>query len=246
MSESIRDMPYRDASPQPSLFEADRRYKYLDPFICVFVVILLISNIIASKFFAIGPLRVSSAQLLFPVTYIFGDIFTEVYGYGASRRAIWYGFFASFFMVAVSALAVAIPPAPEYINQAAFGTVFKPVGRIVLASLIAYWCGEFANSFTLAKLKLVTRGKYLWTRTIGSTVVGQAVDTTIVMFVAFYGTQSVGVILKLILSGYIIKVVYETAMTPITYGIVNALKRKEGVDYFDYETDFSPFATTER
>ncbi len=239
-------MPDIDSSPLPSLLEADRRYKYLDPFICVFVVVLLISNIIASKFFAIGPLRVSSAQLLFPITYIFGDIFTEVYGYGASRRAIWYGFFASFIMVAVSTVAVAIPPAPEYANQAAFATVFKPVGRIVLASLIAYWCGEFANSFTLAKLKLVTKGKYLWTRTIGSTVVGQAVDTTIVMTIAFYGTQSVGVILKLILSGYIIKVVYETLMTPITYAIVNALKRREGVDYFDYDTDFSPFATTGR
>ncbi|MGA7414486.1 MAG: queuosine precursor transporter [Bryobacteraceae bacterium] len=241
-------MPDIDPRPLPSLFEADRRYKYLDPFICVFVVVLLISNIIASKFFAIGPFRVSSAQILFPITYIFGDIFTEVYGYAASRRAIWYGFFASFFMVAVSAIAVAIPPAPEYTNQAAFGAVFKPVGRIVLASLIAYWCGEFANSFTLAKLKLITRGRYLWTRTIGSTVVGQAVDTTIVMFIAFYGTPgvTVGIILKLILSGYIIKVVYETAMTPITYAIVNGLKRREGVDYFDYQTDFSPFATTER
>lgn len=239
-------MPDIDPSPLPSLFEADRRYKYLDPFICVFVVVLLISNIIASKFFAIGPFRVSSAQLLFPLTYIFGDIFTEVYGYGASRRAIWYGFFASFIMVVASTIAVAIPPAPEYANQAAFAAVFKPVGRIVLASLIAYWCGEFANSFTLAKLKLITKGRYLWTRTIGSTVVGQAVDTSIVMFIAFYGTQTVGVILKLILSGYVIKVVYETAMTPITYAIVNALKRREGVDYFDYDTDFSPFATRER
>jgi len=239
-------MPDFDSARQPSLFEADRRYKYLDPLICVFVVILVVSNIIASKFFAIGPARISCAQLLFPLTYIFGDIFTEVYGYGASRRAIWYGFFASFLMVAVSVLAVAIPPAPEYGNQAAYATVFKPVGRIVLASLIAYWCGEFANSFTLAKLKLATKGRYLWTRTISSTVVGQAVDTTIVMFVGFYGTQPLGVILKLILSGYVIKVLYETVMTPVTYAVVNALKRKEGVDFFDYETDFSPFATKER
>ncbi len=219
-----------DRARQPSLFEGDSRYKYLDPLICLFVVVLLVSNIVASKFFAIGPLRVSSAQLLFPLTYIFAYLFTEVYGYGASRRAIWYGFFASFVMVAISTIAVAIPPAPEYKNQAAFVAVFKPVGRIVLASLIAYWCGEFANSFTIAKLKLVTKGKYLWTRTIGSTIVGQAVDTTIVMFVAFYGTQTVCVILKLIVSGYIIKVVYETVMTPATYAIVNALKRKEGVD----------------
>lgn len=228
-----------------TLLQSDRRYKYLDTFITLFVIILLISNIIATKFFAIGPLRVSCAQMLFPITYIFGDIFTEVYGYGASRRAIWYGFFASFILVAFSYLAVIIPAAPEYVDQTAFAAIFKPVGRIVLASLIAYWCGEFANSFTLAKMKLLTKGKYLWTRTIGSTVVGQAVDTTVVIFAAFYGTRPLGVLIQLIISGYVIKVLYETLMTPITYAIVNHLKRTEGVDYFDYETNFSPFATTE-
>jgi uncharacterized integral membrane protein (TIGR00697 family) len=228
-----------------NLLESDHRYKYLDTFITLFVVVLLISNIIAAKFFAIGSLRVSCAEILFPITYIFGDIFTEVYGYGASRRAIWYGFFASFLLVAISYAAVVIPAAPEYKDQAAFATIFKPVGRIVFASLVAYWCGEFANSFTLAKLKLLTKGKYLWTRTIGSTVVGQAVDTTVVVFVAFYGMRSVEVILKLIVSAYLIKVIYETVMTPITYAVVNFLKRAEGVDYFDYETNFSPFATAE-
>jgi uncharacterized integral membrane protein (TIGR00697 family) len=226
-----------------SLFQSDHRYKYLDPFITLFVVILLISNLIATKFFAIGWLRVSCAQLLFPLTYIFGDVFTEVYGYSASRRAIWYGFFASLLIVVISLIAVKIPAAPEYQNQAAFETVFAPIGRIVVASLIAYWCGEFANSFVLAKLKLVTKGKYLWTRTIASTVIGQAVDTTIVMFIAFYGLQPVSVITKLAISGYVIKVVYETLMTPVTYAVVNFLKRKEGVDYFDYGTDFSPFVT---
>src|SRR5579875_1213404 len=228
-----------------TLLESDHRYKYLDTFITLFVVVLLISNVIAAKFFAIGPLRVSCAQMLFPITYIFGDIFTEVYGYGASRRAIWYGFFASFILVTLSYLAVIIPPAPEYTDQRAFATIFEPVGRIVLASLIAYWCGEFANSFTLAKLKLLTKGRYLWTRTIGSTVVGQAVDTAVVMFVAFYGTRSLGVIVQLIISGYLFKVIYETVMTPLTYKVVNLLKRTEGVDYFDYSTNFSPFATTE-
>ena len=221
----------------------DRRYKYLDPFITLFVAILLISNLIAPKFFALGPLRVSAAQILFPITYIFGDIFTEVYGYSASRRAIWYGFFASFVLVAISYLAVIIPPAPEYKDQAAFETIFKPVGRIVAASLLAYWCGEFANSFTLAKLKLLTKGRYLWTRTIGSTVVGQAVDTTVVMFAGFYGSRPLRVIFSLIVSGYLIKVVYETLMTPVTYWIVNSLKRAEGIDHFDYSTNFNPFAT---
>lgn len=227
------------------LLESDHRYKYLDAFITLFVVVLLVSNIVAAKFFAMGPLRVSAAQILFPITYIFGDIFTEVYGYSASRRAIWYGFFASFIMVALSYIAVIIPPAPEYKDQAAFETIFKPVGRIVVASLLAYWCGEFANSFTLAKLKLLTKGKYLWTRTIGSTVVGQAVDTTVVMFAAFYGMRPLGVILRLIIAGYLIKVVYETLMTPFTYMVVNFLKRTEGVDYFDYMTNFNPFATEE-
>jgi queuosine precursor transporter len=228
-----------------ALLRSDHRYKYLDAFITLFVVVLLVSNIVAAKFFAIGPLRVSAAQILFPITYIFGDIFTEVYGYSASRRAIWYGFFASFILVALTLAAVAIPPAPEYKDQAAFAAIFRPVGRIVAASLLAYWCGEFANSFTLAKLKLVTKGKYLWTRTIGSTVVGQAVDTTVVMFAAFYGTRPVDVIVKLIVAGYLIKVAYETLMTPATYAIVNFLKRSERVDYFDYETNFNPFVTAE-
>jgi uncharacterized integral membrane protein (TIGR00697 family) len=216
----------------------------LESFTLVFVVVLLISNLIAPKFFALGPMRISAAQILFPITYIFGDIFTEVYGYSASRRAIWYGFFAAFLLVAISYIAVVIPPAPEFKDQAAYETIFRPVGRIVAASLLAYWCGEFANSFTLARLKVLTQGRYLWTRTIGSTVVGQAVDTTVVMFAAFYGTRPVSVILSLIVSGYVIKVVYETLMTPITYAVVNWLKRSEGVDYFDYNTNFNPFAAT--
>lgn len=226
------------------LLESDHRYRYLDTFITLFVVVLVISNLIASKFFAIGFLRVSCAQILFPITYIFGDIFTEVYGYSASRRAIWYGFFASFILVAITYAATVIPGAPEYKNQAAFETIFRPVGRIVAGSLIAYWCGEFANSFTLAKLKLVTKGKYLWTRTIGSTVVGQAVDTSIVISIAFWGSP-LGVILNLILSGYLIKVIYETLMTPVTYAIVNFLKRTENSDYFDWKTDFNPFTAKE-
>ncbi|HSU33419.1 MAG TPA: queuosine precursor transporter [Bryobacteraceae bacterium] len=229
-----------------SLLHSDHRYKYLDTLVTLFVVVLLISNIISTKFFAIGPFRISCAQMLFPITYIFGDIFTEVYGYSASRRAIWFGFFASFLLVALSYVAVKIPPAPEYNDQRAFATVFAPVGRIVLASLLAYWCGEFANSFTMAKLKLLTRGKYLWTRTIGSTVVGQAIDTTVVMFVAFYGMRSVHVILNLIVSGYLIKVIYETLMTPVTYAVIGYLKRVEGADYFDTETNFNPFATSKQ
>jgi uncharacterized integral membrane protein (TIGR00697 family) len=237
--------PLPDQHSIAALLASDPRYKYLDTFITLFVVILLISNIIATKFFALGPLRISCAQIMFPITYIFGDIFTEVYGYSASRRAIWYGFFASFILVAATYIATTvIHGAPEYTGQVAFAAVFKPVGRVVAGSLLAYWCGEFANSFTLAKLKLLTKGRYLWTRTIGSTVVGQAVDTTVVIFAIFYGVSPLSVIGRLIVSGYLIKVVYETAATPLTYLIVNTLKRAERVDYFDYGTNFNPFATT--
>jgi queuosine precursor transporter len=230
---------------QISIFEGSRHYRFLDPLITVFVVVLLISNVVGQKISAIGPFRVSGAQLLFPITYIFGDVFTEVYGYAASRKAIWQGFFASALLSVMSFICVKLPPAPEWHNQDAFATVFYTVPRLVVASLLAYWCGEFANSYALAKMKLLTEGKYLWTRTIGSTVVGQAVDSSVVMFVGFYGTVPVNTIFRLIISGYVAKVVYETVMTPATYAVVNFLKRKEQVDYFDYGTNFSPFAATE-
>ena len=229
-----------------ALFRSDHRYHYLDAFITLFVVVLVITNAIAPKFFVLPflglSLRVSVAELLFPITYVFGDIFTEVYGYSASRRAIWYGFFALSLFAILSYIAVAIHPAPEYKDQPAFYTIFHQVGRNVTGSMLAYWCGEFANSFTLARLKILTGGKRLWTRTIGSTVVGQAVDTIIVVFFIFYG-QPMSVIWNLILSAYVFKVIWETLMTPVTYRIVGFLKRTEGVDYFDYGTDFNPFVT---
>jgi uncharacterized integral membrane protein (TIGR00697 family) len=234
----------REESHAQTHWSSAHQYRYLEALTLLFVVVLIISNLIAPKYFALGPMRISAAQLLFPITYIFGDIFTEVYGYSASRRAIWYGFFAAFLVAAVSYIAVVIPPAPEFKDEPAFETIFRPVGRMVAASLLAYWCGEFANSFTLARLKILTQGRYLWTRTIGSTIVGQAIDTTVVMFAAFYGTRSVNVIVRLIVSGYVIKVVYESLMTPVTYAVVNWLKRAEGVDYFDYQTNFNPFAKT--
>jgi uncharacterized integral membrane protein (TIGR00697 family) len=204
-------------------------------------VVLLISNLVGQKISAFGPFRVSGAQLLFPITYIFGDVFTEVYGYSASRRVIWIGFFASAVLAVMGLITVALPPAPDWPNQKAFATVFEFVPRLVGASLVAYWCGEFANSFVLAKMKLATKGRYLWTRTVGSTVVGQAVDTVVVMILAFGGSLSVGLIANLIVSGYAFKVIYEVLATPLTYAIVNFLKRVEGVDTFDYETRFSPF-----
>jgi uncharacterized integral membrane protein (TIGR00697 family) len=140
-------------------------------------------------------------------------------------------------------ITVALPPAPDWPNQEAFATVFHFVPRMVIASLLAYWAGEFSNAFVMAKLKLLTRGRHLWVRTIGSTVVGQAVDTTVVMVIAFGGSLSASLIATLIVSGYLGKVLYEAAATPLTYAVVNFLKRKEGVDVFDYSTNFNPFAS---
>lgn len=226
-------------------------FRFYDLFVHAFVVVLLISNLVGQKICAI-PLgtwngqpfvaNVSGAQLLFPITYIFGDIFTEVYGYGASRRAIWLGFGACAVMALMGLFVVAIPAAPDWPNQAAFEAVFYTVPRFILASLVAFWLGEFTNSYTLAKMKLWTEGKYLWTRTVGSTVAGQFVDTTVLILIAFGGLASWSTMLNLIASGYIAKVLYEVAATPLTYLVVHRLKRAEGVDVFDRDTDFNPFA----
>jgi len=221
-----------------------RQYRFLDLLINIFVVVLIVSNLIAPKSVAIGPLRFSVANVLFPITYIFGDVFTEVYGYSASRRAIWMGFMATGIVVVIGTIAILLPPAPEFKGQAAFETVFGVFPRNVAGSILAYWAGEFANSLTVAKMKLLTEGKWLWTRTVGSTVVGQAVDTTIVIFFIFWG-QPLGVIFNLILSGYVFKVVYEVVATPLTYLVVNFLKRSEGVDFYDRHTNFNPFSLRE-
>jgi queuosine precursor transporter len=222
-----------------------KQYRYLDILINIFVVVLIVSNLIAPKFVAVGWFRFSAAQLLFPLTYIFGDVFTEVYGYGASRKAIWTGFMASAIMTAFGVFAIWLPPAPEFKDQVAYETIFGVVPRNVAGSLLAYWAGEFANSFTVAKMKLWTNGKYLWMRTIGSTLVGQAFDTTIVILFIFWG-QPLGVMFQLIVSGYLFKVTYEALATPLTYQVVNFLKRSEGVNYFDRSTNFNPFAVKEQ
>jgi uncharacterized integral membrane protein (TIGR00697 family) len=209
--------------------------------VSAFVAVLLISNLVAPKFIEWGPFLFSGAQLLFPITYIFGDIFTEVYGYAGSRRAIWNGFLASLLLTAISAIVIALPPAPEWKNQPAYEIVLGSMPRIVAASLIAYWAGEFANSFVMARMKVLTNGKYLWMRTIGSTVVGQAVDTILVIGIIFAGTVPFSTMLKLMISGYGGKVIYEALATPVTYAVVNWLKRIEGVDIIDSDTDFNPF-----
>lgn len=221
----------------------NRSFRYYDTLIVVFVTVLLISNLIGPKICAIGPFRISGAQLLFPITYIFGDIFTEVYGYAGSRRAIWLGFFGSALMALFGMIVVWLPPAPDFRHQQAFEIVFGFVPRMVAASLLAYWAGEFTNSYVMARMKVWTRGRALWTRTIGSTAVGQLVDSVVVMTVAFAGRESWLTIGNLIFSGYLGKVLYEAAMTPVTYLVVNSLKRAEGVDVYDVATNFSPFAS---
>ncbi len=218
-----------------------RAYRFFDLLLAIFVVVLLISNLVGQKICAFGPFRVSGAQLLFPITYIFGDVFTEVYGFAASRRAIWIGFLASGLLAIMGLITVALPPAPDWPNQAAFATVFNFIPRLVIASLIAFWCGEFANSYVMAKMKILTRGRHLWTRTVGSTVVGQAVDTVVLMVLAFGGTLNAKLIATLILSGYLGKVLYEVLATPLTYLVVNFLKRQEGIDPLDVGTSFNPF-----
>ena len=219
-----------------------RRFRYLDLLTITFVVVLLVSNLIGPKICQLGPLRPSAAEFLFPLTYICGDVFTEVYGYGASRRAIWLGFFAMGLLAAMGQLAVMLPPAPEWHGQEAFATVFGLVPRFAAASLVAYWAGEFTNSYTLAKLKLLTGGRWLWTRTVGSTVTGQAVDTAVVVLIAFWGSQPPSMLLRMVFSSYLIKVAVEVVATPVTYLVVAKLKQAEGVDAFDRNTNFNPFA----
>lgn len=220
-------------------------YKYRDALITAFVVILLVSNLLAQKVCVLGPFAVSGAILLFPITYIFGDVFTEVYGFATSRRAIWLGFFGTALLYFVGAIVIALPPAPGWQNQKAFSVVFGFIPRILAASLIAFWAGEFANSYTMARLKLLTNGRKLWTRTIGSTIVGQAVDTFLVVLLTFAGTVPAKTLASMILTGYALKVGYEVLATPVTYFVINRLKVAEGADAFDRNESFNPFSFAE-
>lgn len=229
-----------------------RHFRYLDYLMAAFVAILLLSNLIgASKPSYItlpGGMEWSfgAGVLFFPVSYIIGDVLTEVYGYANARRVIWTGFAALVFMAFMAAVVVALPPADGWPGQEAYEFVFGNSWRIVAASMLAFWVGEFANSFVLAKLKLITGGRFLWVRTIGSTVVGQGLDSLIFYPLAFYGLAGwpPEQLVQVVISQWVIKTVWEAALTPVTYGVVGFLKRREGVDVFDSDTDFSPFAKT--
>ena len=229
--------------------EKSRTYKYFDLIMAAFVAVLLCSNIIGVQKVSyihlpfIGEYIYGAGVLFFPISYLFGDILTEVYGYKRSRRVIWAGFGALIFASLMSYIITSLPPArtmsPE--QQSAVIMIFGQTWRIVLASLLAFWTGEFANSFVLAKMKVITNGKWLWMRTIGSTVVGEAVDSIIFYPLAFLGTWSNEQVISVMIGNYFIKVLWETVATPFTYGIVNFLKRAEHEDYFDRNTDFNPF-----
>ena len=223
---------------------SERQYKYYDLILGLFVAVLLISNVASSKVLDLGPFTFDGGTILFPISYIFGDILTEVYGYKKSRRVIWTGFFAAFLMSAVFMIVGKLPPASDWPNQAAYEKILGLTPRIVIASLIAYFAGEFSNSFTLAKMKIFSRGRFLWTRTIGSTIVGEGVDTLLFVFIAFYGVFPGDLLLSILISNYIFKVGFETVFTPFTYLIVGFRKKKENCDVYDYDTDFNPFSIT--
>jgi uncharacterized integral membrane protein (TIGR00697 family) len=211
----------------------------------LFVTCLITANIIAVKVISFGQVILPAAIIVFPLSYIFGDILTEVYGYRRSRRVIWVGFGSASLMAVVFALVGALPPAAGWDNQAAYDAILGWTPRIVLGSLLGYWAGEFTNSFVLAKMKVLTRGRWLWSRTIGSTLAGEGVDTVIFSTVAFLGALPADLLTTLIISNYVFKVGVEVLATPLTYAAVTFLKRSEGEDYYDRQTDFNPFVITE-
>ena len=221
----------------------ERRYHYYDFIMASFVTILLCSNLIGvTKVCTLDGIKFSAAVLFFPISYVFGDILTEVYGYARSRKVVWAGFAALGFASFMCWLVLALPSAPSWPHEDALITVFGSTPRIVAASLAAYFVGEFANSYVLAKMKILTKGKWLWTRTVGSTVVGELVDSVVFYPLAFLGIWRTETVFEVLVSNYLIKVLWEVLMTPVTYKIVGFLKRAEGVDFYDYHTHFTPFS----
>jgi uncharacterized integral membrane protein (TIGR00697 family) len=240
---------------------AQRAYRYIDIVTAAFVAVLLISNIASTKILVLGTLTFDGGTLLFPLAYIFGDILTEVYGYKRARRVIWIGFFWIATMAITLSIVQALPPDPawntlegvqNWTRDNSFAAILGQTPRIVIASLLAYFGGEFINSFVLAKMKVWTNGRHLWARTIGSTLVGQAVDTGVFVVIAFLITLPIAIfapetalpselVLAIFVSNYLFKVGIEVLFTPLTYLIVNRLKRAENEDYYDRETNFNPF-----
>jgi hypothetical protein len=227
-----------------------RTYRYYEFVMAAFVTVLICSNLIGPAKIAqvdlplLGVVSFGAGVLFFPISYVFGDVLTEVYGYARARRVIWAGFAGLGFAAFMATVVVALPPAPFWKNQAAYEIAFGTTWRIAAASMLAYFCGEFANSFVLAKMKILTAGRWLWTRTIGSTIVGEAVDSSLFYPFAFYGTGIIpnDKLPQVMLVQFVVKVGVEVVFTPVTYKVVGFLKRAEQEDYYDRKTDFNPFA----
>ena len=234
--------PTPDAPVEHHTRSSPPRYRYFDLIVGVFVTALVTSNLVSAKVAIIAGHKIGCGIFVFPVSYIFGDVLTEVYGYARSRRVIWIGFACAVLASSVFWLADVMPPAPDWPNQTAFHAILGQLPRIVAASLVVYVIGEFVNSFVIAKLKVATNGRHLWTRTIGSTLAGQLIDSAVFYPLAFLGQPgwSLSQIGEVALNNYLIKCAVETLFTPLTYVIVNGLKRAENEDVFDTETDFNP------
>jgi uncharacterized integral membrane protein (TIGR00697 family) len=242
MTDLILDSPSR-ASTQAPVRKGPRSYRYYDLVMAAFVTVLICSNLIgASKICTVKGFTFGAGVLFFPISYVFGDVLTEVYGYARSRRVVWAGFAALGFMTFMSWFVVNLPPAAGWNGQAAYESVFGGTWRIVGASLIAYCAGEFSNSYTLAKMKIMTQGRLLFVRTIGSTIIGEAIDSLLFYPLAFYGIWPTDLVIQVMISNYMIKVGWETLMTPLTYKVVHFLKKSEQEDYYDYDTNFTPFS----
>ncbi len=226
-----------------------RQYRYYEFVMAAFVTVLICSNLIGPAKIAqvdlplVGAITFGAGVLFFPISYVFGDILTEVYGYARARRVIWAGFAGLAFAAFMAWVVVALPPAPVWKNQVPYEIAFGNTWRIAGASMIAYFCGEFVNSFVLAKMKIATAGKWLWTRTIGSTIAGEAVDSALFYPLAFYGTGIIPneSLIPLMLFQFVAKVAVEILFTPVTYKVVAALKRAEQEDFYDRNTNFTPF-----
>jgi uncharacterized integral membrane protein (TIGR00697 family) len=225
---------------------AGRQFRYYDFVMAAFVAVLLLSNVIgaakpAAVEFAGRQIEFGAGILFFPLGYVIGDILTEVYGYARARRVIWAGFAGLLFMAFMSWVVVSLPPANGWNGQAAYESVFGQVPRIVFASIIAFWAGEFVNSYVMARMKIWTHGKHLWSRTIGSTFVGQGVDSVLFYPLAFLGAWETKTVMWVMFVNWGLKVAWEIVLTPVTYKVVGWLKAREGVDLFDDATDFTPF-----
>src|SRR3954471_21683821 len=229
---------------------ARMQYRYYEFVMAAFVVVLVCSNMIGPAKISqlelpvVGVITFGAGVLFFPISYVFGDVLTEVYGYARSRRVIWAGFAGLGFASIMSFVVVVLPPAPFWKNQEAYEIAFGGTWRIALASMIAYFCGEFVNSYVLAKMKIATEGKWLWTRTIGSTIFGEGIDSLLFYPLAFYGTGIIPneALPKVMVAQFIAKVGVEVVFTPVTYAVVGFLKRAENEDYYDRETRFTPFS----